>query len=417
MERAALDAARQAKGTKIGIDIHSIDPTKDLLCNEPESNLESLLDRFSSSKKEPRTVAEKIARVVADFFAKIRETFQFIDRIWEAITHSGAKQLKWDLAVLSEVCGSPAPQKMTLHQALRYMDEMLGREREELSDLQIRTRVRQALFFSEGMESLRDSFSEKKFKRLVEEIQRSVSSSETILVPVGFSEENERNEMLLEIRKETNGTCSIALISASQEALDLFDHEQGIEIGGRSIRREITSISEADLLGAIPILVELQTGPECLKANTRETFLQALKFEGSSVAVSEMTERVKSKMAPGRLGEIVAYLRGEKGDDGKGFELALRLRAFLDLCKENKRGMRDFSFWTHARTTGLHLARLIEEEKDRLGADEEQGVELTRIYHEIQDVLDALERSPPHLADLRGQLTPKERLLFTISLR
>ena len=88
--------------------------------SETEVGLESILEEFSASAR-PIGFLGKLKNILSEFFSKIRDNFRFIDVIWEDITKKSEKRLKWDLTLLSDICGTPSTNKMTLSQALKYM--------------------------------------------------------------------------------------------------------------------------------------------------------------------------------------------------------------------------------------------------------------------------------------------------------
>ncbi len=381
--------------------------------SKKEVGLESILDRFSTMAR-PVGLIGKFLNIMGQFFSKIRENFRLIDRWWEGITNQSAKRLKWDLAVLSDICGTVAVDKMTLGQALKCMSEMLDRERSELVIPSLSARIKTAIAIDQDLALLRKKFKEENFEKLVKNLQKSISSlkDQKLLLPVGYKENDQMVEMLLEIDKHTDGKYTVSLISASQETRDLFDREVGIEVGHQSIRREISDVSEADLLAMIPIFIELQTSPICLSPqNTprwRHIFLQSLCFDQSAcVKVGKVTESYKNDRTFGHLTEAIFYVKGEyeTPDQSKSFELAARLRFFLDICK-NKKDLKNKEFWTLIRTTAIQLAELIEKNKHLVREIDRQGKELTNIYTELKEVLDYLDKSLPEMIDLRDQVIP-----------
>ena len=214
---------------------------------------------------------------------------------------------------------------------------------------------------------------------------------EKLLLPVGYSRAGRQIEMLVEVSKEVGGTYTVALISASEDTRNLFDREVGSEEGSQSLRREITNVNKDDLLAAIPSLIELQTSPRCLSEEPtnewQNIFFQTIKFEGSIVQPGDVKEPYRTSLTTGHLGEMLSYTKGEKAvGESRRFELAVRLRAFLDICNNNKKGFKDKAFWTLVRTTAHQLAHLIESEKELIGTSDAQGKELTRILWRAQSL-------------------------------
>lgn len=223
LQRVALEAARFAKGPTVAV---SVEQSKDTLRYEIENGaaagqipiaqldiqktiaelvergivpcpekpgLESMLDRFSACERGPRSTVDKILRVLADFFEKIRETFQWIDRLWERISHSKEKKLKWDIALLSEICGAPLTEKMSLHQALKYMSSLLERERPELSDRELQSRIHRAVEISGELSHLRDHFKIASFNKIVRRLQDEAAhlKGDKLLLPVSYTQKFE----------------------------------------------------------------------------------------------------------------------------------------------------------------------------------------------------------------------------------
>lgn len=371
----------------------------------------SLLERFAVISKKPRGFFGKVKQVLADFFSKILYPFELLQGLWQALTGQSEKQLKWDLNLLAEICGTPPLGGMSMMHSLKYMSTMLDREHEEVADPIMQLRFKNGLKTAKKIDRVRRIFSKSSAQRLVKNIQKSISEigNKKILIPIGYMRGDRIVEAILEVSKDPGGKYRVVFISAQEETRTLFDRELGIEIGSQSMRREISDIDSKDLLAAIPTLIELQTSPNCLKgekADWETIFLQTLKFDKSRVEVGPTTEFYLGAAAPGHLGEAISYVKGEKQanvDDAKRFDLAIRLRLFLEVCQANRKGLRDQTFWTSVRTTARYLATQIEQEKSILGSKTEQGIELTRIYGELKQLLDQLDLSPPILVNLSSQ--------------
>ena len=351
----------------------------------PAPRLESLLERFSAEKPQPKSLNEKISKVLAPIFEALRSLYQYISQIWGGISRSEEKLL-FDLALLQEICGSPIPGAITQLQALRYIDEMLQRERDELRDPSLHDRIKRTIELIEKISHLHQADGAS-FKKTVQLIQQQIDHGEEMLLPVGFTGE----PMLLEIKKQQDGTYSVALISTSSMVRDYFDREEDVNTSTQSIRREIIRVQKNDLLAAIPVLLELQITQ---KKESADLFFQILQFPGSTIIRGELTETAAYNKHQGLLRETLrAFTTGSA--ENQRFDLALRLRTFLDLSKGPPERMKDIRFWRLMRTAALQLSSLIEKEKHLLGSEAEQTEELSRIYHELKTVIDRLEAFPP----------------------
>lgn len=352
-----------------------------------EPSLDSLLDRFSIEKPQPQSLSEKISQVLNPIFEALRSIYQYISQIWGGISRSEEK-LRFDLALLHEVCGSPVPGAITQLQALRYLDGMMQRERAELYNPSLHQNIQGAIELMEKIARLRKG-KERPFKELVNLVQQRICEQELFFLPVGFKDE----QMLLGIQKQKNGSYTLNLCSSSEKVRDYFDHERDDNGVKQSTSRIIINVQQNDLLAAVPTLLELQAAKE---DGSADIFFRTLHFPGSTVVKSELTETIAHGQVQGHLGSMLSNIACNS--KGKQIDLALRLRTFLDLCKGSPERLKDIRFWTLARTTALQLAHLIENEKQLLGSESEQGQELTRIYYELKGVVDALEASPPVLS-------------------
>lgn len=379
--------------------------------------LDSILDRFSyTENKVARTPFEKIMKLLGDFFEKIKAAFHHLSMLFRGINPEG-EQLKWDLTLLSEVCGSAHVDQLTMEQSLKYMSKMMAREQPNSIDVRLHQRIRGAAKIAQKITNLREHFSKGNCKGLIKQVKglvESLSGEKKILIPVGYYENGTLVEMLLEISKDPKGkNYTVTLISASKETRSFFDQEVGLETSSQSMRREIANVEEKDLLAAIPTFIELQTTPECkMTADTsqwRNTFLQALRFHGSSVSVDQSTEEYFEDLAPGHLRETISYAKSAQKtpEDAKRFELSARLQFFLDICKNNQKGLKNPQFWTLIRTTALQLVKLIEEDKRIIGSKTMQGIELNRIYGELNGILSLLDVTLPQLTNLRMKIIPE----------
>lgn len=385
-----------------------------------ESGFKSIISRFTEEDTRPKGVIGKAKSVLANFFNKLRIEFKFVDKLWESVTKESKKELNWNLTVLSEVCGVPPVTGITMRQALKYMAKILGRERAETADPVLAERMENAAKLAKDIEDLRKNFSASSFKKVVSQLEETIEKLDTskILIPIGYSSDGILNEVLLEVSKDPNGSYNLAFISGSNELRHLFDREVGVEGGEMAPRREITGVNKESLLAAIPIFVELQTLPKCLNKKDptpwREVFMQNMKFGGSWIAAGKVEEKFRSGLSMGHLAETIIYSKGEKAgsEEAKRVDLALRLRIFLDVCKDNDKGFKDQEFRTLVRTTALELAALIEEEKKLLGPQQMQNQEMAHIYIELQTLIDQIEITIPELIDLKKKVLP----LFTGSI-
>ena len=368
----------------------------------------SLLERFAVIEEKSSGFFSNVKQVLADFFSIILFPFKQLQKLYHAITGQAEKQLKWDINLLAEICGTHPTAPMSMMHSLEYMSTMLDREREETADPVMRLRFKNGFKLAQDIDGVRKKFSESKAQKVANHTQKSITNlkdNEKVIIPIGYMENGKLIEALLEVSKDSNNKYRAVFISAQSETRDLFDREMGLEIGSQSMRREITGIDPKDLLAAIPTLIELQTSPSCLQGKDsawRGIFLQTLKFEKSTVEISKTTELHRGIDAPGHLGEMISYVKREitDEDDSKRFDLAIRLQLFLDVCKTNKKGLKDKQFWTSVRTTAKYLATQIDQEKSVLGTQKKQGIELTRIYGELKQLLDELDSSPPELVNL-----------------
>ncbi len=397
--------------------IHPLDKTIQ------EADDKTLLERFSGTARQVKSNYEKIIQTISGFMQKIATIFRKLESLWYAITNQTDKkvperpinQLHWDLNLLCEICGNPPVEGISLLQSLKYMSSMLDREREDVADPELQDRFRKAVKLGGELENIKKNYSESKAKDILKEIRKTISNlddGKKFLIPVGFSDNGQFNEMLLEVTKGSQGNCNVALISTSDDVRNLFDQQEGIDTTSQSIRREIVNVDQNELLGVIPTFIDLQTAPECRKSTAtspwKSIFLQSLKFHKSKVEVGKVTETYQKDKAPGKFEEALAYLKAERKtpEEGKRFELAARLHFFLDICKNNQAGLKNKEFWTLVKSTANQMAVMIEKEKGLLGTSTAQGKELVNIYSELKGILDDLEIHLPELTDLSKTALP-----------
>lgn len=368
----------------------------------------SLIERFTRSAY-PKSLLDKLLTILSNFCSPVVNLFNWLTNLWSGISASTLR-LNKDLTLLADICGTPTPRKMSMHQALKYMHTMLEKEHSEVADPGLNARMHQALKVSERIQALSHSFQPRKFKTLIKEVQDSIVNIGTkkILIPVGYQENRDMKEMLLEISRQQNGNYTVAVITGSQETRNLVDQELGVDIGNQSVRREITNVNPKELLAKIPTFIELQTSKRCLtESNTpswRNIFLECLLFNGSKIEYKKPTEAFRPDRTFEHLSQTIMYMKGEHQtpEQGTRFELAARLHFFLELCK-NKEHFKNKEFWTLTRTTALEFCNAIEEHKKTLIGKEWQGTEFTNIYTELKGVIDDLDRLLPELTDLSAQ--------------
>jgi len=370
---------------------------------------EPLISRFSESQPLPKTFWERIKRVLSDFFTKVKDQFTFIDKVWEGITHSSEKQIKWDINVLSEVSGEAPTEKITLHSALKYLHKIMEREQGVSKDPELKIRLEGAIAISKAQDSLRKHFSGKALKKSTEQIVKKIDKLEEgkkILLPVGYYDNGELSEMLLEIEKAPAGKYTVSLISTSQDVKEYFDKKFNSPGSGvKSIVRKIENVEKNDVLARLPVFLELATSPACREKVPnhpwRDLFFNNLKFPGSQVVFTQPSEKFGHGAESGLIREGIAYLEEAQGstEESQRFDLAIRLRMFIDICHANKKGWSDPKFWGLLRTTAHELAGEIEENRALIGDEKAQEGELIRIFAELKDIMDKLEANPPKALD------------------
>jgi|GEM_PF-3053116 len=374
--------------------------------------LKTLLSRFSQTDPMPTGFFARIRHVIAKFFEMVREQFTIIDRIWEGITGQSVNELKWDLNILAEVCGTPPTQNISLHESLKYIDKLMKREQGVADDKELEKRLQAAIDASESQINLRNKFSVGGLEKQSKEILRSIDNlavNKKLLLPVGYYDNGVLKEMLLEIEKNQSGKFTVSLISASSEMREYFDRENSIKGGKQAIRRDILNVDRNDLEARIPLMLELSTSPSCsVKDIThpwRALFFDSLKFPDSTVDLSKLTEKFSKTNTTGHIREAIAYLEQSQGnsEEAKRFDLSIRLRLFLDVCNHNKKSWADPEFWNMVKTTTNELAKEIEANKALIGGEKAQGKELTAIHKELKTIMDKLDANPPKSLDPRKE--------------
>ncbi|ADI37619.1 DUF3638 domain-containing protein [Waddlia chondrophila] len=378
------------------------------------NNHRVLLERFSRYDKNEEGAFARIKRALIQFFAQLFEPFESLSQLWEELCGRSEKEMVCDINLLAEVTGRPmTAEPLTLSQSLKYMIKLLSREKEVTADEKLHNRLKNALAISRKTKQLRKKFKRKDFGKLVKRVQADIRAlpsdgSDKLLIPVGYKQDGKLIEMLLEVGKTGEKTCSVALISQSKETLGLFDREEGVETLSRSLKREIHDVNISELQARIPIFMEMQTTPELLKfEEAGNVFLQQIHFPNSTVAVSKATEKTIDRSSSGHVSEIMSYVKSELLSDGdvadaKRFETAARLRFFLDFCQRDKLWLRDPASRELVRTTAYQLIDIVETNRRELIGDEllEQGLEMTKISHELERVLALFDETLPRTPDL-----------------
>ena len=291
---------------------------------------------------------------------------------------------------------------------------MLKREQEGTTDPVIVKRVSDGAKLGKRMNKLRKDFSRKRFKRLRNQICASVArleQGEKILMPVSYVKAGEEVQMLMELGRDPSGKFTVALISHSEETRALFDREQGVS-SSQSPRREIGNVELNDLLAMLSVVVELDTSPRCRseasEADWETVFMQALKLPNTTVRAVAMSAPYAEGLSSSHVGETLSYLARQQKTplEAKRFELAARLRIFLDLTGRGEKALKDPRYWRLVRTSAHQLARMIESDRQVIGDKETRPTELTRIFYELQQMIDRLDTNLPELVDLRAQTAP-----------
>lgn len=362
--------------------------------------VQPILARFAPiAEKQQRT---SIFNPFSRFFHTIRDSFVYIGQIFTGITKQN-QEFKWDLALLADLCGSPCPEKVSIGQALHYISSLLERERVEDRDVPLLKRMKDAARATEDIAALRTNFSKKKLDHLFDSFKTAtlhLKPGEKLLLPVGYVEKGELEQQLVEICPDNQRKYTITWIGGSEKTRRWFDRHAGLK-NAQSTRREITGVSQGDLFASLFSWIELQTAPLPTKnqdeTSWRDTFLQTLLFEGSTVKESPQGEEYNEQASYGSLTQTLSYATQAKQNpfEARQFEVAARLRLFLDIAKHPK-SLHNKEFWILVRTTGLQIAKLIEKEIGVIyDTSAVQGKELTEAYAELKTVLEQLETNLP----------------------
>lgn len=405
---------------------HTDEPVITIQSLVPTNDHRVLLERFSQYDESEMTAWARFKRALVDFFTELFEPYESLSLLWEALTGRSKKEMQYDLNLLAEVCGTPVPNSLSMTKSLKYMVRLLNREQKGIEDPNIAQRLKNCLVQAKMIKRLRKKFNPSDFNKLIKKIQKNIDQlpddgKDKLLIPVGYHHDGELVEMFLEVKKTGTDTCTVSLISQSAETLDLFDREVGVETTTSSFRREIANVNIAELKGRVPLFAELQVNPDLEKiegVHTRDAFLFALQFAGASVSVGIVTEKSFREASFGHVAEMMSYVREELFDTTGGrenaerFEVAARLRFFLDFCKKDKRWLRDESTRELVRTTAFRLMEIVESNRNELIGEklDEQSRELEKIVLELEQLMASFDKVLPFTVDLRARNLGKSKL-------
>lgn len=382
----------------------------------------TLVELFTPAKVKAATRSEKIKAILSDYFHKMIESSALLSKIFkalkenkEAVPRPVPGKILGDFNIMAEICGAPPVDGMDLQQSLKYLSETLKSGRDGTIDSDIAGRVEQASDRASTIVRLRKHFSKSGQKKFIENLHKSIqeiNGEEKILFPIGYYNGGVWVESLLQVSKDSNGTYTIEFICTDEETRCLFDREEGERAGVQSLKRTILNVQEADLLASMTTFVELQTSPSCVETESeqwKEIFLHTLNFHGAEVEVSEISEPFRKDISSGKLTGVLSYLKSE-GDEvkSKRLDLAIRLRMFLNIVTYNTKALENPAFWKSARATALHLAAMIEKERDVLGSPTEQAVELHEVFSQVTEMLKWLESHPPKTEDITSEKLPNK---------
>lgn len=371
--------------------------------NFTNQNVKSLLARFAKDEPAPSGFFAMIKRIVSKIFEALRKQFSFIDDLWEGITNESAKKLKWDINVLAEVVGEAPTEQISIHDALVYICKLMEQETGIGNDKVLKARLQEAINLSKEQEALRDWFSKEKLEKNTHVLLGQINAlkgEDKLLIPVGYYDNGNLQELLLEVNNEPGGTFSVTLISSSNDIRTYFDREQHPQGGKQSNRRTILNVKKEDLQSRLRILLELSTSPMCRYSDPghswRSLFFESFKFPDSVIAYTPPSEKFSHGVSSGYLKEVISYLDEAQGnkEEAQHFDMALRLRLFLDICQTNKKSWNNPRFRELVRKTILELAKEIESNKALFGDSSAQGIELSNIYIQLQEVFATLEDHP-----------------------
>lgn len=379
---------------------------------------ESVLEHFAEIRRRSPGIFSRMMDTIGQFFSWLLLRFRFIEFLWEAITHDSEKKearMRWDLDLLSATCGVSPDRELSVTDSLDYMSQMLKREETAPVDPAVSKRVSEGADLGKHLNQLRKNFSRKRFKKVrsrVCEKAAKLGEGEKMLLPISYLKKGNSVQMLMEIGMGEMGKYTVALISHSEETRELFDRELGLETS-QSPRREIENVELNDLLAMLSVVLELDTSPQCRSevptSDWESVFMQALKMPDTHVKSVEMTSSYEGGLSSSHVGETLDYLARQQKtpEEAKRFELAARLRIFLDLTGRGEKQFKDSRYWRLVRTSAHQLARMIESNKNLIGDAESRPIELARIFSELQQMLDNLDTHLPELVNLRKQVAPR----------
>lgn len=383
-----------------------------------ESSEKSLLRRFSTSSRK----MSGIEQVFANFFSALLWPFTILGMIWELATRDSAKNLKQDLDLLAEICGTPMPKRVTMLQSLKYISTLLNRESQEMADPVLQKRFQSALKIGESLaraQGSRQSTRIASVRRISAKIKKSIPEGDTkILIPVGYRKNGVFVEALLEVVKEPNkDTYTVTLLSADEEIRGFFDTAKDPNVKTQSLRREIQGVQKKDLEAAIDTFVELQVlHADIDKHQDRdfeEVFFTTLRFDQSIVKESTPTEcYTDTGVLHSPFTGALSYATQEKiaGKEDKLFGLSARLELFLSIYKKNKNSCKDPTFWLNVKTTLFELTRLIEQE----GTLEDPGSDLAKIAAELNLIAQEIDQARPEVPVLSRQALNLARCFISL---
>lgn len=372
----------------------------------------SLINRFSFQKKGPE--ASPLFRLFSAFFGKIQGTFAYIDFFFKALFDS-KREMDWNLNLLSDLAGSPLPSRIRLRCALGYIRTLLEKEVEQEREKGLLERLQIAESLSVQVEALRIQKNPKRLeqgiKRLSEEtlvrLKEQTGKNEPFLMPVGYWADDRWEEQLLEVRKNEDGRYDVAWLCPSESGRKFFD----TRVAGtkpkdalHAMKREIGGVQKKDLEATIQSWIKLQTIPPSpnlasqIQAGPTQTmqslFLETLRFNNDTTL--KFSAPVEKEQAGGMVNQLLSYAKQNQGNllESRRFEVAARLRLFLDLCNTPS-ARTNLAFRKIARHFGIQIAREIEREKELISSElSEQGKELGLIFAELNSTLDRLDQEP-----------------------
>lgn len=424
IKKSEKESRKDTKKVHDAVLKYSISPAGPALAN---AQIQQTLERFCSIADLPTSFSKRLASIVARVFEAILSNFRFLDRLWaaiggESIDSRAAKRFKWDLQLLTDICGAPPTEQMNMKQALEYMSQMHQRDRSRTASNELSDRIGQAAGLAHRIESLRKNYKKSEYNKLLDQVDQSLvnlQEGKKLLLPLGYYEGEKLIEVLLEVTKDSQGRCKIALCSAGEpELFNLFDREfisphSGENTVGYALRREIIGVDFQELRSRLTSWIELQASPRCTASNQRksyrDSFVQTLKFHHSSVNAIKPVKRRLEAQHPGKLSELISYSSSQlaNAQEASHFEIAFRLRTFLDLCHSDSKSLQNISFWKIARSSAYMLLETIEANKEIFGESAHaQSAEIGGLYIRLRQTLEHIESICPDTAKLDKQHLP-----------